>query len=121
MGQFVPRNSELMRLARKLRRDGTPEERHLWYDFLRTYPVRFRRQRTIGPYIADFYCPRAKLVIELDGFQHYDPAAMAHDQTRTRCLEDRGLTVLRFTNTEVKGSFAAVCTAIDHAVKEAIC
>lgn len=116
----ISRNPELTSYAQKLRREATKEERHLWYDFLKTYDLRFQRQRTIGPYIVDFYCSKAKLVIELDGSQHYEDGALAYDARRTEYMQGQGLRVLRFTNTEVLGQFDAVCTAIDHAVKEAI-
>ena len=65
-------NKQLVPLAKQLRKEMTKEERHLWYDFLRSYPVRFSRQKVLGKYIADFYCAEAKLVIELDGSQHYE-------------------------------------------------
>ena len=64
-------NSKLTRNAQTLRKNMTKEERHLWYDYLRSYPIRFQRQKVLGKYIADFYCAEAKLVIELDGSQHY--------------------------------------------------
>ena len=66
------RNRTLLSNARSLRKEMTKEERHLWYDFLRAYPIRFSRQKVLGKYIADFYCAAAKLVIELDGGQHYE-------------------------------------------------
>lgn len=79
-------NHELVPLAKKLRRDITKEERHLWYDYLRTYPVRFSRQKIIGNYIVDFYCPQVKLVVELDGSQHYEENNMKKDAERTHFL-----------------------------------
>ena len=115
----VSRNPNLLGRVRALRAAATREERRLWYDFLSSYPVPFRRQRPIGPYIADFYCPKARLVIELDGSQHYGPEGLARDADRTRYLEGLGLTVLRFANTELKTQFPAVCAAVDLAVKEA--
>lgn len=99
--------------AQKLRREMTPEECHLWYDFLRTYPIRFMRQRIIDGYIVDFYCASAKLVIEIDGAQHYEPEALAYDEERTRILNAYGLTVLRFRNSEINRQFQAVCQKID--------
>jgi len=104
--------------AQYLRKNMTKEERHLWYDFLKTYPVQFRRQYAIGTYIADFYCHQAKLVVELDGSQHYDPAAQQHDQNRTLFMESRGFTVLRFSNLDVSKQFDSVCQQIDAAVTE---
>ena len=113
-------NKQLVPLARQLRREMTKEERRLWYDFLRTYPVRFLRQRVIGNYIADFYCAQAKLVIELDGSQHYEADAAQKDAERTAFLEQYGLRVLRFANNEVNENFRGVCEYIDAAVKKAI-
>ena len=98
----------------------TKEERHLWYDFLRTYPVRFLRQKVIDQYIADFYCHSARLVIELDGSQHYEEKNIARDQIRTQEIEGRGLTVLRIPNNEVNTSFSGVCDYIDMTVKSLI-
>ena len=91
----------------------TKEEKHLWYDFLSTYPVRFRRQQIIGHYIVDFYCASAKLVIELDGSQHGLEEGEARDIERTAFLEEYGLTVLRFWNDEIHQEFEAVCRTID--------
>ena len=113
-------NKQLVPLARQLRREMTKEERRLWYDFLRTYPVRFLRQRVIGNYIADFYCAQAKLVIELDGSQHYEADAAQKDAERTAFLEQYGLRVLRFANNEVNENFRGVCEYIDAMVKKAI-
>jgi very-short-patch-repair endonuclease len=98
--------------AQKLRREMTEEERHLWYDYLRLLPVRFRRQKVIGNYIVDFYCSKAALVIELDGSQHYTEEGMARDARRTRYLESLGLLVLRYTNLEIKQHFPDVCEDI---------
>ena len=111
-------NKQLVPLARQLRREMTKEERRLWYDFLRTYPARFLRQRVIGNYIADFYCAQAKLVIELDGSQHYEADAAQKDAERTAFLEQYGLRVLRFANNEVNENFSGVCEYIDLAVKQ---
>ena len=96
----------------------TKEERQLWYDFLRTYPVKFYKQRRIGDYIADFYCKEAGLIIELDGGQHYDEAGMESDQERTAVLESYGLTVIRFTNLDIHKNFRGVCQTIHQYVNE---
>ena len=96
----------------------TKEENLLWYNFLRKYPLRFRRQYVIGNYIVDFYCHQAQLVVELDGSQHYEPSAMEADKTRNAYLETQGLHVLRFTNTEVTRSFRAVCEEIHRVATE---
>ena len=106
--------------AQELRRNMTPQEKYLWYDFLSQYPVRFRRQLTFGRFIVDFYCAKAKLVIELDGGQHYVGNGPAYDAERTAYLEGLGLHVLRFTNNEVDREFRAVCEAIDGAVLERV-
>ena len=99
-------------LAQKLRREMTSQERHLWYDFLRDLPVAFRRQKQFGPYIADFYCASRRLIIELDGSQHYEPEAIAYDRERTDYLNNLGLKVMRFTNRDVDRYFEAVCQTI---------
>ena len=104
--------------AQTLRKNMTKEENLLWYQFLRRYPCQFRRQYVIGNYIADFYCHRARLVVELDGSQHYDPAEMEKDAQRTRYLESLGLKVLRFTNLDVLHRFRGVCETIDLTVQE---
>ena len=83
----------------------TKEERHLWYDFLRSYPVRFSRQKVLGYYIADFYSAQAKIIIELDGSQHYADDQRAKDEERTAFLEGYGLKVIRIPNIEVNRNF----------------
>ena len=114
----IPYNPQLTPLARKMRKDMTKEERHLWYDFLRNYPVKFYRQRVLGQYVADFYCNEAKLIIELDGSQHFDPINMQKDSQRTAFLEEFGLTVIRIPNNEVMYNFRGVCEYIDHIVTQ---
>ena len=113
-------NRQLIPLAKHLRREMTKEERHLWYDFLRAYPVRFSRQKVLGKYIADFYSAKAKLVIELDGFQHYEPDEMRNDADRTAFLEEYGLTVIRIPDNEVSRNFHGVCAYSDAAVKQSL-
>ena len=109
------------RFAQDLRKNATREENHLWYDFLRTYSIQFNRQKPFGSYIVDFYCDRAKLVVELDGGQHYEEQGAAYDLNRTQELEQKyGLQVLRFSNLDVNHNFEGVCTAIDAAVQERI-
>ena len=90
----------------------TKEERHLWYDFLRQLPVTVNRQKVIGPYIVDFYCACAKLVIELDGSQHYDPSGMCMDEERDSYLSGLGLRVIRYSNRDVDRNFGGVCEDI---------
>lgn len=113
-------NPKLSANARVLRKDMTPEERHLWYDFLRLYPVRFLRQKVIDAYIVDFYCSRARLVIELDGSQHYEEKGLLKDKIRTGKIENRNLTVLRIPNNEINQNFEGVCEYIDLCVKESL-
>ena len=113
-------NKQLVPLAKQLRREMTKEERHLWYDFLRTHPVRFSRQKVLGKYIADFYSAEAKLVIELDGSQHYEDGNAEKDTERTAFLEGYGLTVVRIPNNEVNRNFRGVCEYIDAAVGQSL-
>ena len=98
----------------------TPWEQKLWYLFLRQYPVRFQRQKAIGNYIADFYCAKAKLIIELDGSGHYEQDQMEHDALRTEELKKMGLSVLRICNTDVDNNFKAVCEQIDMLVNNSL-
>ena len=99
----------------------TPEERHLWYDYLRTCPYRFQRQKILGNYIADFYCAEAKLVVELDGSQHYEPQNAKLDLIRTEFMEENfSLHILRIPNNAVKENFAGVCQAIEMAVQQGL-
>ena len=95
----------------------TPWERKLWYLFLRNYPLRFQRQKAIGNYIVDFYCAKAKLVVELDGGGHYTADQAQKDSLRTEELENMDLTVLRICNLDIDRNFSGVCEYIDSAVK----
>ena len=113
-------NKQLVPLAKQLRKEMTKEERHLWYDYLRTYPVRFSRQKVLGKYIADFYSAEAKLVIELDGSQHYEEKEQQYDQRRTDALKQRGLEVIRIPNNEISRNFRGVCEYIDAAVRQSL-
>ena len=110
-------NKDNIPLARVLRKNMTPWERKLWYDFLRYYPVRFQRQKAIGNYIADFYCARARLVIELDGGGHYTAEQARKDEMRTKDLESMNLTVVRICNLDIDRNFRGVCEYIDLTVK----
>ena len=116
----LPYKGKLIQRAKELRKNATPQENHLWYDFLRTYPMRFQRQKTIGGYIADFYCHAAKLVIEIDGSQHYEKETESYDAERSAFLEDCGLIVLRFSNRDINVQFKEVCEKIDQTVQERI-
>ena len=107
-----PRNSNLLNNARRLRKTLTKEERHLWFDFLRYCRPRFRRQEIVGNYIADFYCHQAKLIIELDGSQHYAPTTQNYDAQRTAYFESLGIQVLRYSNAEIALNFKGVCQHI---------
>ena len=98
----------------------TKEERHLWYDFLRAYPVRFSRQKVLGRYIADFYSAEAKIVIELDGSQHYEDVNAEKDAERTAFMKGYGLTVIRIPNNDISRNFRGVCEYIDFAVKQSL-
>ena len=105
-------DNNLQGFARSLRRNMTPQERKLWYLFLRSYPVKFYRQRIIGPYIVDFYCAKAKLAIELDGGQHFEDEGKRYDAQRDEVLSQYGIRVLRIPNTEIQENFAGVCEEI---------
>ena len=113
-------NKQLVPLAKQLRKEMTKEERHLWYDYLRTYPVRFSRQKVLGKYIADFYSAEAKLIIELDGSQHYENRNIEKDTERTAFLEQYDLTIIRIPNNEISKNFRGVCEYIDAAVRQSL-
>ena len=113
-------NKELVGTAKCLRKNMTKEEKHLWYDFLKNYPVKFYRQKPIGDYIVDFYCSKAKTVIELDGSQHFDEFAIKEDAERTAFLEEYGLKVIRIPNNEINENFYGVCEYIDFEVKQSL-
>ena len=113
-------NKSLVPKAKTLRKNMTKEEKHLWYDFLRTYPVRFSRQKVLGKYIADFYCAEAKLIIELDGSGHFTDEGMQYDDERTAFLENYGLTVIRITNVEIHKNFSGVSEYINKLVRQSL-
>ena len=106
-------NKELTSLAKNLRRNMTPQERDLWYQYLRHHPFKFTRQKVLGKYIADFYCASAKLVIELDGSQHYEDKGLQSDRERTQFLQHYGIRVLRIPNNAVSQNLRGVCDYID--------
>lgn len=108
----LPRTPELRANAQALRKEMTPQERKLWSQFLRRLNVRVNRQKVIGYYIADFYCHAAKTVIELDGTQHFENAGEAHDRVRDDYLRELGLTVLRYSNRDMRENYAGVCSDI---------
>ena len=109
---FYSSNLRLTVYSRKLRREMTKEERHLWYDFLKHLNIPFHRQKTIGNYIVDFYCDKAKLIIELDGSQHFETTGIAVDQNRDLFLSNSGYTILRYANSDVNRNFRGVCEDI---------
>ena len=111
------RHQKRLQNARQLRRDMTPWERKLWYLFLQSYPMHVYKQRPIGPYIVDFYCPEAKLAIELDGSQHFEDAERAYDARRSSYLEERGIQVLRVANIDVDKRFDSVRELIDREIR----
>ncbi len=113
-------NKNMIPRAKEMRKTMTKQERHLWYDFLREYMPRVQRQKTIGSYIVDFYCHDARLVIELDGSQHYEQHAQAYDEERTRFLQAAGLHVIRFPNAVIDRDFASACAEIDREIKRRI-
>jgi very-short-patch-repair endonuclease len=106
-------NKSNITLAKNLRKSATPEERHLWYDFLSKYKIRFQRQKAIDNFIADFYCHKAKLIIEIDGSQHYSEIGKQKDDFRTEILEGYDLRIIRFTNNQINTNFRGVCEYID--------
>jgi very-short-patch-repair endonuclease len=115
---FTGFSRSLLPNARSLRKAMTRQERRLWYEFLRDYPIKFYRQRPIDHFILDFYCARARLAVEVDGGQHYEQNAKEYDMWRASVLTKYDLAVLRFSNLDVDREFAAVCEAIDTKVKQ---
>ena len=113
-------NEYLTSNSRELRKNMTPEENHLWYDFLKKLPVVAKRQYGIENYIVDFFIPSAKIAIELDGSQHYTKLGKAHDEARTEILEKYGIYVLRFSNKDIDENFDGVCRMIDRVINERI-
>ena len=113
---FFGYRRDLKARSRDLRRDPTPAERRLWFDFLSSHAEKFTRQKPLGRYVADFYCARHRLVIEVDGDSHFNVAGERHDQTRTETLRLQGISVIRFTNSEVLEQFETVCAQIEEAL-----
>ena len=117
MAGFIDYRRRLKTPARRLRREPTPAERKLWYEFLRDLPERFTRQKPLGTYIADFYCSSRRLIIEVDGDSHFTDSGERYDERRSIALERHGLRVIRFTNIEVMEQFDGVCGRILDALK----
>ncbi len=109
---MLPYDRKMKSRAQELRKNATPEENTLWYRFLRKHECRFARQKTIGCYIVDFYCHSKRLVIEIDGMQHYTAEGLEYDAIRTDLLKSMNLHVMRFTNREIDASFDKVCATI---------
>ncbi len=107
-------NSKLTGNEKALRKIMTKEERHLWYDFLKTLPITVNRQKVIGNYIVDFYIASSKIVIELDGSQHYADKGVENDTKRDAFLTGLGINVLRYSNLDVNQKFESVCQDILH-------
>ena len=113
-------NKNNIPLAKELRKNMTSQERKLWYEFLRNYKERFQRQKSIGNYIADFYCAKAGLIIELDGGGHYFPMQIEKDTKRTEDLNKMNLKVIRICNLDVDNNFEGVCEYIDMVVNSSL-
>lgn len=116
----VVKNNRMLETARELRKNMTDHERKLWYLFLKAYPVKIYKQRIIESFIVDFYCASARLVIEVDGSQHYTTQGKEYDKERSKILESYDLKVIRFSNYEIDKEFSNVCEAIDSVIKSRI-
>lgn len=116
----LKKNKKLLNIARILRRNMTRQEKHLWYDYLRYYPIKIYKQRIIDSFIADFYCHSARLAIEIDGSGYYTKQGRERDQERTEILEKYGICVLRFSNSDVDDNFEGVCYMIDKIINERV-
>ena len=114
---YLPYNKNSVLKARKLRNNATPEENKLWYQYLAKSKIRFLRQKPIDNYIVDFYCPQKKIVIEIDGSQHYAEDSIEYDEIRTKILNEYGISVIRFTNQQIKRNFIEVCEHIENILK----
>ena len=114
----VTKNNKMLSRAKELRKNMTPQERKLWYLFLRRYPVKIYKQRIIESFVVDFYCASAKLVIEIDGSQHYTDQGIAYDKERSQVLTGYQLKVLRFSNREIDTQFPEVCEKIHQVIQD---
>ena len=117
---FTGYNRKMRERTRELRKNMTPQEKHLWYDYLSSYDIKIYRQRSIGGFIVDFYCSKAKLAIEIDGSQHYTEEGIEYDKERSFVLNKYGVTTIRFSNLDIDKNFEGVCQEIDIAIKERI-
>ena len=111
-------NKQIVGTARMLRKNMTKEEKHLWYDYLRLHPARFSRQKILGKYIVDFYSAKLKLVIELDGSQHFTEEAIRYDNERTEFLKNYDLKVIRIPNWEINQNFDGVCEYLNEILSD---
>ena len=116
--EFTGYNKKLREPTRLLRKNMTRQEKHLWYDFLSKHPIKFVKQRPIGDFIVDFYCSKAKLVIEIDGSQHYTDEGKSYDELRTEIINKFGVDVIRFSNYDIDKNFEGVCEKIDEILNE---
>lgn len=105
-------NKKLVSNAKVLRKNMTPEEKHLWYDFLLKLPLTVNRQKNIGSYIVDFFIAKKRVVIEIDGLQHNVPQNKENDKRRDAELNALGIKVLRYTNASINKNFSVVCEDI---------
>ena len=113
-------NKMLTENAKILRNNMTKEEKHLWYDYLKKCPVRFSRQKVLGKYIADFYSAEAKIVIELDGAQHFEKENRIYDEKRTEFLEQYDLKIIRIPNGEINTNFEGICRYLDKQIEQSL-
>lgn len=117
--KYLPQNKKLKVRSTTLRNNMTKEEKHLWYDYLKKCKYQFYRQKIIANYIVDFYCPKLKLIIEIDGSQHYKDKAIAYDENRAAYFESVGLKVIRFTNLDINTKFEGVCLTLENIITKA--
>ena len=117
---FTGYNRKMRERTRELRKNMTPQEKHLWYDYLSSYDIKIYRQRSIGGFMVDFYCSKAKLAIEIDGSQHYTEEGIEYDKERSFVLKKYGIETIRFSNLDIDKNFEGVCQEIDITVKERI-
>ena len=111
-------NGKNVVLAKSLRKRATRQEKRLWYDFLKNYDVNFQRQKAIGDYIVDFYCPSLKIAIEIDGNQHYSKEGIEKDKIRTCEINNQGVQVIRITNRQIDRHFNEICEYLDNEIQK---
>lgn len=110
--------NENQKFAKLLRKNMTPWERKLWYCFLSNYKIKFRRQQLLENYIVDFYCPKVKLILELDGGGHYEMETKNKDILRDENLKSKGYVIVRILNTDIDKNFGNVCDYINYMVEK---